>query len=67
MIPSYLLSACDSKDWDERVPRKSDQLNHPNDGTPWKKMQDRLLAMKPLSEEEIKSADKVSAYKLADR
>jgi hypothetical protein len=58
---------CDSTSWNEIVHAKSSTVNAPNDGKPWHNLQDRLLALTPLTQEEIESADKVASYKLADK
>ena len=54
---------CDSSDSDYAVPAKGDSMNRPSDGKPWHRLQDRILALQPLSADDILSARQDAAYK----
>ena len=52
---------CDHSDCDYRQPTREDI--HATDGQPWNAFQDRILAVKPLTKEDIKRCRDVAAYK----
>lgn len=53
---------CDSGEWNEVVRNKPNSANCPSDGAPWHKLQDRLLAVTPLTTKEITEAAKRASY-----
>lgn len=59
----YQDSEGDKPDYQKRRPRKT---NGPEDGKPWEDFQRAKFSLKPLTEEELKAADKWAAYKLSD-
>ena len=56
---------CDDEDRNYQVdPKYPDGL--PVDGKDWKKFQERMLAVKAITQKELEAADKVAAYKMAE-
>ena len=57
---------CDDSYKDYSVPGKSDELNQPEGGDEWDSLQERMFAVKPLTKEELKRFNKLTAYKKGD-
>lgn len=57
---------CDDVDADLHVDPKSDAMNCPEDGVEWQNLQERIAALKPITEEEWRSFDEFAAYKIKD-
>ncbi len=55
-------SDCDSNDCDYVVPAKTDSKNCPEDGDPWQNLQKRIMAIQPLTNEEIDALDHLATY-----
>jgi hypothetical protein len=54
---------CDSTKCDYEVPDKSNTMNCPEDGKPWQDLQDRILAVKPISKETLDECKKYTPGK----
>lgn len=54
---------CDDEERDYVVKDKPDSKNCPEDGEPWQNLQERIWAVKPLTQEEIDKCEKFAAYK----
>lgn len=52
----------DATDWDYEVLDKGREANNPQDGEPWYDLQKRLMALKPLTHDEIKAMKPHAAY-----
>ncbi len=44
------------------VPDKGDEENHPTDGEPWHRLQDRILALSPLTKKDVSACRAFAAY-----
>lgn len=53
---------CDGDDMDYHVPHKSRDENSPGDGEPYKDFQNRILAIVPLTKNDLELAVKYAAY-----
>lgn len=53
---------CDGPEWDVIVPAKSDNENRPSGGEPWYNLQERILAIQPISKEEWEMNINFAAY-----
>lgn len=53
---------CDSKENDYVVEAKDDSLNCPESDKPWQDLQHRIMAVAPLTQEEIDACEKVASY-----
>ena len=63
---SVVYNDCDGKINYHR-PKKSDKENRPSDGAPWYAMQNRKMAIVPLTDADIRKWDKYAAYKMDDQ
>jgi hypothetical protein len=54
---------CDSIDVDYNVKPKSDKMNCPEDGDEWQNLQERIMAVQPITQEELDDAERHAAYK----
>lgn len=57
---------CDDLECDYRVPGKTGEDNSPQDGVPWHVFQQRILDIKPITEEEWRGCDQYAAYKIEE-
>jgi hypothetical protein len=57
---------CDDIDNNYEVEAKSWEDNRPSDGEAWYRLQNRILDLKPITEEEWRSYDKVAYYKIEE-
>ena len=54
---------CDSVDIDYSVKFKKDKLNCPQDGDEWQDLQERIMAVQPITQDELDDAERHAAYK----
>lgn len=57
---------CDDEDRDLEFPDLGRQMNSPQDGHAWQQFQERVFALKPITEDDWRACDRFAAHKIGE-